>query len=410
MTASRTRMSILGFGLWLLVWAGLNAAPVGELAQGWGWHQVRAYGPLAAAGITAAVLLGRRTPWTGPSPLALLTLYGVAGLISSAAASLSPLVACSLALSYLSVPLVLALCAPVDHPPGRIEDLVHMTWCALAAIGLAAAVVGLWAGSLRRGWPLYSAIAVIPEVAGMPMVRGTGLARYAGIIILVAAVRLLRGHHAWARLGWGLVLAAYGWLLWSSRSAGATLACGVGLVVIAVLTLRPAAWIVVGAAALGAGVFFHEAVVENLLRGKAVTSISSLLSGRGGTWLAAWELFRDSPLIGLGFHADRFLLEGPFRNHVSNAPLHALVQTGVVGGLPFVAAWCWGWKLVWQRLARERQAGAPEPLTTELAAVFGFMTVRSVFESTGAFYGIDWIVSALVLAYFASRRTPTAAI
>jgi len=118
------------------------------------------------------------------------------------------------------------------------------------------------------------------------------------------------------------------------------------------------------------------------------------LGGRTvGVWPQAWKLFLKSPLIGFGFHADRIFLEG---QHAHNAILHALIQTGVIGTIPFIIAFVWAWIILFKLFKKP----IPEkPFLIEIAAIFAFFTIRGITESTGAFFGVDWILLAPLLAY-----------
>jgi len=45
-------------------------------------------------------------------------------------------------------------------------------------------------------------------------------------------------------------------------------------------------------------------------------------------------MFPESPFLSYGFHADRFLLN----THAHNSFVHALLQTGAIGTIPFLLA------------------------------------------------------------------------
>ena len=119
-------------------------------------------------------------------------------------------------------------------------------------------------------------------------------------------------------------------------------------------------------------------------------------TGRTSVWDESFELFKDSPLLGYGFHADRIILEA----HVHNSLLHSLLQTGVLGTIPFLAALAFGW-ILFIMIFREREGltSNQRHLLIQAGAVLAFLTVRTFPESTGAFFGVDWLLLAPILLY-----------
>ena len=120
------------------------------------------------------------------------------------------------------------------------------------------------------------------------------------------------------------------------------------------------------------------------------------LSGRTLIWAAAWEFIKQSPILGYGFLADRLVLG----THIHNAFMHAMIQTGIVGTVPFVGALLYGWMLVLRAVRRLNQL--PEPhkiLVIQTAGILMFLSVRGIPESTGAFFSIDWLLLAPLLLY-----------
>lgn len=120
------------------------------------------------------------------------------------------------------------------------------------------------------------------------------------------------------------------------------------------------------------------------------------LSGRTLVWAEAWELFKRAPAFGSGFHADRRLLG----THIHNSFLHALVQTGSIGATMFVAALGLGWVLL---LIAVKNRGyltvAHQGLVVQSTGVLTFLSIRTLTESTGAFFGVDWLILAPLLLY-----------
>jgi O-antigen ligase len=119
-------------------------------------------------------------------------------------------------------------------------------------------------------------------------------------------------------------------------------------------------------------------------------------TGRTAVWKEGWSLFKESPVLGYGFQADRLLLG----THMHNAFLQSLVQTGLLGTIPFLAALIFGWGLLIKALRNlNRFSVEHKHLVIQTAGILVFFSIRSFPESTGAFFGIDWLLLAPLLLY-----------
>ena len=119
-------------------------------------------------------------------------------------------------------------------------------------------------------------------------------------------------------------------------------------------------------------------------------------SGRTIVWRNGIAIFKGSPILGRGFHADRLLL----RTHAHNSLVHSLIQTGLAGTIPFVAGVLFAWALLIRtslNLARLSQEHKLQFI--QVAGVLAFLSLRSVTESTGAFFGVDWLLLGPILLF-----------
>ncbi|MCI0788541.1 MAG: O-antigen ligase family protein, partial [Chloroflexi bacterium] len=122
----------------------------------------------------------------------------------------------------------------------------------------------------------------------------------------------------------------------------------------------------------------------------------STASGRTQIWAAGWKFIKLSPMLGYGFHADRLVLG----THMHNAVLHAMIQTGLLGTIPFVGAILWAWFLLIKTLRKiDRLAPMHKTAVIQSAGILVFLSFRSLPESTGAFFGIDWLLLSPLLLY-----------
>jgi len=120
-------------------------------------------------------------------------------------------------------------------------------------------------------------------------------------------------------------------------------------------------------------------------------------SGRTGVWSEGFDLFTESPIVGYGFQADRLLLG----THAHNTLVHSLLQTGILGTIPLLASFALAWMLLINLIRKIGRLPASRKLMLiQSAGILAFLSVRSIFESTGAFFGVDWFFLAPLLVYF----------
>jgi len=120
------------------------------------------------------------------------------------------------------------------------------------------------------------------------------------------------------------------------------------------------------------------------------------LNGRMDIWSDAMGFVKKSPILGYGFHADRLLLN----QHAHNSYVHALLQTGILGGSVFIAALLFSFFHMFGIIKDLRRfSNEHKTLLISSAGILGFLLVRSTAESTGAFFGVDWLLLAPLLLY-----------
>ena len=119
-------------------------------------------------------------------------------------------------------------------------------------------------------------------------------------------------------------------------------------------------------------------------------------TGRTVVWAVGWDLIVSSPVVGYGFHADRLLLE----EHMHNAVLQALIQTGFIGTFLFVGAFVYVAILIIK--ISKFQCYLPmehKQMFVQSVAILILLCVRSIWESSGAFFGVDLLILAPRLIY-----------
>jgi O-antigen ligase len=141
-----------------------------------------------------------------------------------------------------------------------------------------------------------------------------------------------------------------------------------------------------------------DRVAEYLHRGQSEEEFQSM-TGRTAYYQMGFEAFLKAPIFGRGQWADRLVIGG----HCHNSYLQALMNSGILGGLPYLASWIAGWVLFF-RLFRRRTKMRLEDRATlmEAGTVMMFFTVRSFPETTTASFSVDLLVMAAVYTYLES--------
>ena len=386
---------ILSTVLWVLVWAGMYSdvsrfrwddllrSPAGFMLA------LRPFLPIVAMAL--GLLLFRRSERTAlPLTRGPLMALGLYGLIGSLFFFLSPDPFLSLYWAALFLAVIVAAWSLVnrDDPEEQARALMNVNAAVvitLVLFYLAGPLLPILQGAHNPR--LYK----LPFGLGIQTANGVG--RFAGVLALISLSRLrqpeLLKKAVWSGL---LALSVLGLALSESRTAILGFVVGTLLIVVA---NRKFTWL----AAVVPGLFFFLYKAWFVWRFKGSLENAFFLTGRETTWRKALELAFRSPFVGHGFHADRLMLEG---EHVHMAYLHSLIQSGVLGALLFAGAVIGIWVLVVRNRVVQRTVlveGAGNFPLTESVAVLGFLTARSFFESTAAFYGVDLLLLAPVVAY-----------
>jgi len=383
--------------LWLLVWGAMFSGPwYIELPEFLKdplvfFQGTRAFLPLAAIFFCLLWMLAKRPRYLfrGAS-MRFLAAYCLIGILTSL--FLSPEIGTSLywAGMYLS-PLLVTWCAfELQDAKAGVKKLIVINYGVFFLITLS-----LLPESLRAGWghtPLNQQYK-LPLGVGSILTNGAG--RFALVVIIVATVRFVTQKKKW-RWVWLAVLPPTLFLLTQTQSRTALLGLAVAGVLFVFLRGIDWRYFILGPAT-AAAIFisgFRWRVHGNL--GRLI-----LLSGREATWQRGLAQIQNSPFLGWGFHADRIVLQS---EHMHNSFLHAMIQTGLVGALVFLAAFLSVWFVIFRArlFSRARtMSGNDQAWLMESIMIVGFLTTRSLFESTGAFYGVDLMLLVPALAYIA---------
>jgi len=351
------------------------------MAQG-----LRALAPVLALYLTLPLILTKISGFlsTLKNPLGFLFGYASIGIIA-AFFSPEPLQSAYWGFLYISAPLV-AVAASLRN--GRLEIIrmvIYLNYALAILMVLLLVPEALKIGLVRTE--------AYPAPFGLGEMRANGVGRFALAVIIVAFVRFLTQSRN-QRIIWLALLVPALYLLVHSESRSSIL--GFAIAGVLVVYLRGLDWKMVFAGPIGAYAIYYAGFH---LRANGELEKLASLTGRDITWRMGIDLFKESPIFGWGFHADRIMLEF---QHMHNSYFQALVQSGMVGTIFFTGAIAGIWVLVFKyklfKKAR-RLRGPDQALLIECLLFLAFLTARSLFESTGAFYGVDLLILVPIMGY-----------
>ncbi len=381
--------------LWLLVWGGMYA-DVGRIATwsfGAGYFSLfqglRALCPVLAVylGLVWVLFQRVRFPYLR-NPLGFLFLYGFLGLVTSIFLSPDLWRSVYWAVIYLSPLMVIWVAQEEGRGLGLVRAIIVMNYVIVAAV-----LCMLLPEVLRVGTAQDLFLQEYDLPFGLGGMKANGVGRFALIAIIFSFVRFI-SQSGRRRLLWLPLLALGLFILAQSRSRTSLL--GLAAAGFLYVFLRGLNWRFLFISPVAATVIWISAI---RWRFQGQVGRILYLTGRERTWQKGLERIGESPFLGWGFNADRLLLDF---EHMHNSYLHAAIQGGLAGAVLFTAALAGSWFVVLRNslFKRIRNAAQPEgSFLMESIMILGFLTARSFFESTAAFYGVDLLLLVPAIGY-----------
>ncbi len=395
---------------WLALWGSINVGPWnididGILNGGFAaFNGIRAALPLVVLAIWIFHLLGRSdTRMREPTlPEWLWFFYAVVCLTASIGvedwfdygywglAFIATLGACEM---YL---------AECGGEIASAASLNRLSWVAAAVI--LAIIVYFSRGHLveetTEGLSGYKVNTRMPILAGMAMVRPTGISRFAAAVAIVACAAIWRTER-WTRVAWIALFAGCAWLVWVMQSRGSLAAFVAALGVVMLLLRGRARTIGILALALTAGAVGLDLVSHETLHHiwrhatRADTNLARM-TGRTDIFYNAWQAILRAPFIGYGPRADRRIIFGDAQNGV----LYSLLCGGFLGG----GAWTLGLAIALVYLARalwrpDIVFAGDSTVFAQVAGLMVFFTLRTIPENTSALFSVYLMLQLPAIVY-----------
>jgi hypothetical protein len=390
--------------LWAMVWGGVftglyNLTPLPSIHDPLALFQgARALLPIMAAYFCLLWALATRARFRfGLTSLGFLCCYGALGLLASVFYSPDKVTALYWGSAYIAPLLAAWFITERPDPLPVLRTVLRLNATVIICLMLA-----VLPEAYRFGFGRATRFEIYMLPFGLGEVRANGVGRYALIVLIIAFANFATSSGKKRLLWLPLTIPAL-FLLMQTQSRSSLL----GLAVVSMLFVLIKG---VNLRFLVAGPVAAYAIWVSGFTWRAKGEISSLvfLTGRDNTWQKGLTQIGHSPFFGWGFHADRLLLDS---EHMHNSYLHAAIQAGLVGALLFAAAIAVLWAFLWKSGVIRKIRGAEGPdqtLLMQSVLILGFLTARSFFESTAAFYGVDLLllVPAVCFIYQWASENP----
>lgn len=236
-------------------------------------------------------------------------------------------------------------------------------------------------------------------------VISSGVGRWGAVCAIICLVTGLYVRSLWLRAALlGATLVGLD-IVYKMQSRGAIFGSAAALLFLVITEKRVRRWalplLIVGLVALYAS-NSREDVLHNVMaylaRGGGDQGLYTM-TGRTAYWDQGWQAFQDAPLIGRGQWADRLLGIG----HIHNSFLQSLLNSGVLGFIPYLLSWIAAWRLfltLWNR--RSFLRSSQQLLLSQCGAVLAFYTMRAIPETTTASYSPDLLMLLAVYVFMES--------
>lgn len=275
--------------------------------------------------------------------------------------------------------------------------MLQITW---AATFIVAAILARQASNSILGHAQTAYFAVNADLHGLS--RSSGVARWAAVPGLVCVVRAYHSRRPLILASYLALACSAFFIVYRMQSRGAVFGSIVALAFALIIGSRmrrialPFAIIAISVILLVESPDVLTDTVDTYVRRGQTKAEFKTMTGRTRAYEHGIAAFEEAPIFGRGQWADRLVI----LEHVHNSYLQALLNAGVLGGIPYFASWLTGWVLFF-RLHKRSSLLSPKDRVCLLEAgtVMMFFTVRSMPETTTASYAVDLLVMVAVYVY-----------
>jgi len=380
--------------MWLMVWGALFSGIQNIVSRPdwlksplWIFQGIRALLPILALYISLMwIFVGKLKFPSLRTPLGLFFYYSIVGLATSLFSS-EVLTSLYWGLLFFSAVLVTWIFYMRENSLMGLQTVTYINYAVAIIIFLVISLKIVPMGFGARGLQFYE----LPF--GLGEMTANGVGRFALVVIIISGVWFFFKKEKIRYALLGLCLLSV-FILMFTQSRTALLGLGVAsMLFVLIMGFR---WYYVLMGPVVALVLWQAGFKE---RAGGEIDVLMQLSGRESTWGEAISLIKQSPFLGWGFHSDRIMLDS---QHIHNSYIHAAIQSGILGLIFFILAITSIWILflktnIFKKL--RNYDGEDKPLVIVNILLIGFFSVRSLFESTAAFYGVDLLIFLPAIVY-----------
>jgi O-antigen ligase len=386
----------------IMLW-GFGSVKAGEIGNTKNWYRIGLVIFAGIAGTTAFLRAGNRVLNYIPGPLILLFIYGIVALLSSILVPEHAFYAMWKALEIIICLIITA--AILGHKSS--QPSVHRSYKIIVTIFTIMLIVYWVEGALMPSKAFLPSRGIIPYTffGYLPYYNGNSLAFLSAFLSVVTIANITRSRSAARKLLLSLFLLACIATLIMGQSRTSL----VGFIfasmcffffdrrytTLALLTSVSFILLIIG----GLSGLFED----YFMRGQSQELFTSL-SGRTHGWQAAWELFKQSPLVGHGFAAAaRIKILGTAgASTMHGSVFDVIVGTGLFGLIPWLSAVI----LTFVAILRLRKSKHPwfqsmigRSVHAEMIAVLALLLIRSLTSSALAFHDHGFMLFLSLVAY-----------
>ncbi len=391
----------------VLIW-GFGTAEVrpGQLGNTGNWYRIGLV--LLAAAVGSLVLLknSNRILSAFPGPLFLLLIYGLLAIISSQYIPAYSFY--SMWKAFEVIVDVIVIAAILSEAKAQNASILAYR---IILFFFTALLVVYWVEALAMPSKAFiPSRGIIPfTMQGvLPVCNGNGLAFISALVAFAAICRVLRPGKTHQKIFLGVFLIGAMITMIVAQSRTSLVGFAAALIVYLFLGKRHG-WLllvaVVSAVAL-LSTSLTGTAEQYLMRGQS-TELFTSLSGRTQGWKAAWTLFQQSPIFGLGFAAaSRVMILGTAgASTLHGSVFDVLVGVGLLGLIPWAVAIIWiSIRLL--RLSYSRNPWFRTPsgrsIQAEMVGVLVLLLIRSSTSSGLAMHEHSLMLLFALAAYTAS--------
>jgi len=395
--------------LWLMLWFSINTGPGAfdsepeSLIEWLNVIRTSFQYVVALVGVVYLVVRHGNSGIMG-GPVQMWLIYGLLGLLATFM-SPEPYDALYWAVAYLAVFLAMRAYISVDSALDAAEQLNKLNWIVttlflLALVFFARDVLLPIIIEHKMAYGAFGEAQL--RALEMPMSRSSGMARFAAVPALAAFVMLWHSRGL-KRLFWIALFVPSIYLIYLMQSRGAVFSMAfamsfvllfqgkrirmLGIVLISIFSLMLVTDVI--------PVETVNSIKDYIYRGQSAEDFRTL-TGRTRAWDYGLATGLESPWLGWGFQADRFLI----KEHVHNTYLYAFMTAGLPGLIAFMAGMVWAWvlfiKIIWKY---KIDNPSRRIFLIQAGGILAFFTVRSIPEVCGALFAVDYMIMLPILAY-----------